>query len=88
MGIDSHTLLQDVSPRPGQFLITLNGQPQCGQVGRRRWHLATVSEARPHQVIAGHAFIQNLRRGYYELAADTPPALRVAAAFNELAQAT
>jgi transposase-like protein len=38
-------------------------------------------------VIAGHAFVQNLRRGHYELTADLPPTLRVSAAFNELAQA-
>jgi hypothetical protein len=38
-------------------------------------------------IIAGHAFMQNLRRGHYEVAVDTPPALRVAAAFAELAQA-
>jgi hypothetical protein len=38
-------------------------------------------------VITGHAFIQNLRRGHYELAIDSHPALRIAAAFTELAQA-
>jgi hypothetical protein len=38
-------------------------------------------------VIAGRAFIQNIRRGHYELAADSAPKLRVAAAFDELAQA-
>ncbi|MFE9693862.1 IS6 family transposase [Micromonospora sp. NPDC005806] len=38
-------------------------------------------------IIAGHAFMQNLRRGHYELAVNAPPALRVAAAFTELAQA-
>jgi IS6 family transposase len=38
-------------------------------------------------IIAGHAFMQNLRRGHYELATDAPPALRVAAAFTELAHA-
>lgn len=38
-------------------------------------------------IIAGHAFMQNLRRGHYELAVDAPPATRVAAAFTELAQA-
>jgi hypothetical protein len=37
-------------------------------------------------IVTGHAFIQNLRRGHYELAPDTPPALRVAAAFTELAR--
>jgi transposase-like protein len=38
-------------------------------------------------IIAGHAFMQNLRRGHYELAVDIPPARRVAAAFTELALA-
>jgi transposase-like protein len=37
-------------------------------------------------VIAGHAFIQNVRRGYYELGFDADPRLRVAAAFDELGQ--
>jgi transposase-like protein len=38
-------------------------------------------------VIAGHALMQNLRRGHYELGLDTRPALWVTAAFTELAQA-
>jgi len=38
-------------------------------------------------VIAGQAFLQNLRRGHYELALDLPAPLRVAAAFTELARA-
>jgi transposase-like protein len=38
-------------------------------------------------IIAGQAFMQNLRRGHYELAVDAPPIRRVAAAFTELAQA-
>jgi transposase-like protein len=37
-------------------------------------------------VIAGHAFLQNLRRGHYELAVDTSSAVRAAAAFTELAR--
>ena len=41
----------------------------------------------PKIVIAGHAFLQNPRRGPYELGVDARPALRVAAAFTELAQA-
>jgi transposase-like protein len=36
-------------------------------------------------IIAGHAFMQNLRRGRYELAIDVPRVARVAAAFTELA---
>jgi hypothetical protein len=38
-------------------------------------------------VIAGRAFVQNLRRGHYELAVDARPALRVAAAFTEFVRA-
>jgi hypothetical protein len=38
-------------------------------------------------VIVGHAFIQNVRRGHYELAADAPANRRVAVAFDELATA-
>jgi hypothetical protein len=38
-------------------------------------------------IIAAHAFIQNLRRGHYELAVTIPPGRRVAAAFAELVQA-
>jgi transposase-like protein len=36
---------------------------------------------------AGHAFVQNLRRGHYEIAADQPRNLRLAAAFRRLATA-
>jgi transposase-like protein len=36
--------------------------------------------------IQGHAFIQNLRLGHYELGMDARPGLTLAAAFDELAQ--
>jgi len=38
-------------------------------------------------VIAGHGFVQNLRRGHYELAVEEPVARRVAVAFDELSLA-
>jgi hypothetical protein len=38
-------------------------------------------------VIVGHAFIQNVRRGHYELAVDEPAGRRVAVALDELALA-
>jgi hypothetical protein len=34
-------------------------------------------------IIAGHAFVQNLRRGHYELGTYARPHLCVAAAFDE-----
>jgi transposase, IS6 family len=45
--------------------------------GLKRFRSAAV-------IAAGHAFIQNLRRGHYELAVDIPPARRLEAAFCEL----
>ncbi|GAA1542072.1 hypothetical protein GCM10009827_071950 [Dactylosporangium maewongense] len=36
-------------------------------------------------IIAGHAFMQNVRRGHYELGVDAPRGLRLAAAFTALA---
>jgi hypothetical protein len=35
-------------------------------------------------VIRGYAFIQNLRRGQYELEVETAPVFRLATAFDEL----
>jgi transposase, IS6 family len=45
--------------------------------GLKRFRSASV-------IAVGHAFVQNLRRGHYELAVDVPPHLRLAAAFTEL----
>jgi hypothetical protein len=38
-------------------------------------------------VLAGHALVQNLRRGHDELAIEEPASLRVATAFDEPALA-
>jgi hypothetical protein len=38
-------------------------------------------------IIAGHAFMQILRRGHYEIGLDAPPAVQVAGAFTVLALA-
>jgi len=34
-------------------------------------------------IAAGHAFVQNLRRGHYEIVAEQPPRVRVRAAFQQ-----
>jgi transposase, IS6 family len=36
-------------------------------------------------IVAGHAFVQNLRRGFYDLGTDVRSAVRLADAFSELA---
>ena len=47
-----------------------------------------LKQLRYAQVITtGHAFIQNIRRGHYELGAEEPVNLRVPAAFDELSRA-
>jgi IS6 family transposase len=38
------------------------------------------------RVIRGHAFVQNIRRGHYELGIDAPSHRRVAAAYTDLAR--
>jgi transposase-like protein len=59
-----------------------------GQLKRRLRPMRGLQTDRTAQVVlAGHAFLQNLRRGHYELGVDARPALRVAAAFTELARA-
>ena len=47
--------------------------------------LKTLRSARTLAV--GHAFIQNLRRGYYEIATDVPTQHRLRAAFDQLVMA-
>jgi hypothetical protein len=42
--------------------------------GLKRFHPAAV-------IVAGHAFVQNLRRGHYEVATHVLPPLRLATAF-------
>ncbi len=52
---------------------------------------ASATDARPENgqsariIIAGHAFIQNIRRGHYELGVAEPMTLPVMDTFDELA---
>jgi IS6 family transposase len=56
-----------------------------GQLKRRlRPMRGLKTDHRARLIIAGHAFIQNIRRGHYELGVDEAATLRVAAAFDEL----
>jgi transposase-like protein len=59
-----------------------------GQLERRLRPMRGLQTDRTaHVVIAGHAFVQDLRRGHYELGVHAHPAMRLATAFTELAQA-
>ena len=58
-----------------------------GRLKSRLRPMRGLKQLRCARVIsAGHAFIQNLRRGHYELV-EQPTTLRVMAAFDELVQA-
>jgi transposase-like protein len=58
------------------------------QLNRRLRPMRGIKTMTGLQVVAaGHAFVQNLHRGHYEIAADEPVGRRLALAFTELAKA-
>jgi transposase-like protein len=77
-------LLPDRFHNTGQYA---NNRVECdhGRLKARLRPMRGLKTDRSAQVvIAGHAFIQNVRRGHYELGVEADPQLRVAAAFDEL----
>ena len=67
-----------------------NNRVECdhGRLKARLGPMRGLKQDRSARVIiAGHALMQNLRRGHYELAVDEPTSRRVAVAFDELALA-
>jgi transposase, IS6 family len=58
-----------------------------GHLKARLWPMRGLKQFRSVRIISvGHAFVQNLRRGHYELATDVAPRHRLATAFAELAR--
>jgi len=67
-----------------------NNHIECdhGRLKARLRHMRGLKQDRSARVvITGHGFVQNLRRGHYELAVEEPVARRLAVAFDELALA-
>jgi transposase, IS6 family len=59
-----------------------------GRVKARLRPMRSLKQDRSAKVIVvGHAFVQNVRRGHYELAVEVPANRRLAVAFSELAVA-
>ena len=57
-----------------------------GRLKARLRPMRGVKRHGPARIIsAGHAFVQNLRRGHHELATDIPARHRLHAAFDQLA---
>jgi transposase-like protein len=75
--------------RAGETLLRDNRmEVDHGQLKRRlRPMRGLKTPAGVRVVVAGRAFVQNLRRGHYERAADEPAPLRIAVAFDQLAPA-
>jgi IS6 family transposase len=67
-----------------------NNRVECGH-GRLKSRLRPMRGLKQDRstsvIVAGHAFVQNVRRGHYELAVDEPVGRRLAVAFDELAVA-
>jgi IS6 family transposase len=82
-------VLEDLLPaawhRTDQYA---NNRIECdhGKLNARLRPMRGLKQDRSISVIvAGHAFMQNLRRGHYELAVEEPANRRVAVAVDELA---
>jgi hypothetical protein len=65
-----------------------NNRVECDH-GRLKARLRPMRGLKQHRsagvIIMGHALVQNVRRGHYELAVEEPASRRVAVAFDELA---
>ena len=73
----------------GSFIPVNNRiESDHGRLKSRLRPMRGLKRLRSARVIsAGHAFIQNIRRGHYELGIEEPPTRRVIAAFTELTRA-
>jgi transposase-like protein len=84
-------VLDELIPQAWHHVEQYANNPIEADHGQLKHRLRPMRGLRTDQtaqvIIAGHAFMQNLRRGHYELGLDAMPKLRVAAAFTELAQA-
>jgi len=87
VGKDGWPTRQVESYDTGPILRYGQGRVECDH-GRLKARLRPMRGLNTHRtasvVIRGHAFIQNLRRGHYELAVDATRVFRLATAFDEL----
>jgi transposase, IS6 family len=73
----------------GSFIPVNNPiESDHGRLKARVRPMRGLKQLRSTRVIcAGHAFVQNVRRGHYDLGSDTDPKNRLTTAFTELALA-
>jgi transposase-like protein len=84
-------VLDELVPAAWHHVERYANNPIEADHGRLKHRLRAMRGLRTNRtaqvIITAHAFVQNLRRGHYELGHHVPPTLRVATAFTELAQA-
>jgi transposase, IS6 family len=82
-------VLDEVLPSAGHVVEQYANNPIEADHGRLKSRLRPMrglKRLRSARVIsAGHAFVQNLRRGHYELGVDVDPQHRLGVSFTELA---
>ena len=84
--VDHVTIYRWVQRSTAEFIEAAR---PCRHIPGDRWFAdETLKRHRSARTLAaGHAFVQNLRRGHYELATDVPARHRIRTAFDQLTMA-
>jgi transposase, IS6 family len=84
-------VLDELIPSALHTVERYPNNPVAADHGRFKARLRPMRGLKRHRsariISAGHAFVQNLRRGHYELATDVPARHRTRAAFDQLTMA-
>jgi transposase-like protein len=84
-------VLEELLPSGVASHRAVRQQPHRGRSRRLKYRLRPMRGLKRDRsarvIIAGHAFVQNVCRGHYELAAEEPTTRRLAVALDELAEA-
>jgi IS6 family transposase len=83
-------VLDELLPQAIHSVEQYANNPVEADHGRLKVRLRRMRGLKRHRsartVAAGHAFVQNLRRGHYDIATEHPVHQRLAPAFSELAR--
>ena len=84
-------MLDELIPSALHTVEQYANNPVEADHGRLKARLRPMRGLKRHRsariLAAGHAFVQNLRRGHYDIATDTPGRCKLGAIFDELALA-
>jgi IS6 family transposase len=88
LGTHNPRVLDELIPSALHTVERYANNPVEADHGRLKARLRPMRGLKRHRsariISAGHAFVQNLRRGHYELATDVPACHRIRAAFDQL----